>query len=257
MWQRAGLSIVVFLALTAGTQATVYKWVDEKGVTHYTDKPPPSRPSKAIEPAPTPSVPSAPASGKSLEEQEREFQKRRTEREKAKAAKPPAAAKATKPPDAAPSAPTQLTSSKYLRTTRTWVNYEMRHGVLSGTIGLAVEAKEENPAAVWMEVKFEIPPSGTRARGLRDNPDPPLTVVVLPDLVRIAPNDELILESPLAEALRCRPYSVDIEIYADRAGREPIGEHVQRVSGWVNGLKVRSDVQLQEALGAPGKCVPR
>jgi hypothetical protein len=63
----AALGALVLLSTAGGARAATYKWVDEKGVVHYTDKMPPEEinkgrvelnkqgvPVKATEPAPTP-----------------------------------------------------------------------------------------------------------------------------------------------------------------------------------------------------------
>lgn len=139
------------LALVARAD-NLYKWVDKNGVTHYTDQPPPGRAWKEIRPPPAPPAPGA--SAKSLEQLDREFQQRRAEREKA--------AGATKRPAVAPPEQQPLVSSKYSTTTRTWVDYAMRSEVLSGRIGLTVKARRGNPADVWLQVEFEVPPSGQR-----------------------------------------------------------------------------------------------
>ncbi|HST02307.1 MAG TPA: DUF4124 domain-containing protein [Usitatibacter sp.] len=58
---KAGIQFcVVFAAMTAfvATAQTMYKWVDEKGITHYTDAPPPDGKGQKIDIRATP--PSAP-----------------------------------------------------------------------------------------------------------------------------------------------------------------------------------------------------
>lgn len=78
------LGAVGFALLQAASGATIYKWVDEKGVTHYSESQPPQTKSKPIE------VQTAPATsggkvgatgGKTSREQELEFQKLQEERE--------------------------------------------------------------------------------------------------------------------------------------------------------------------------------
>lgn len=247
MQHRTRSAVIAFFAIAAGTGADLYKWVDENGITHYTDEPPSGRPSKEIRPLPKPTAPATAAPAKSPHELEREFQKRRVEREMSTA---------TKPPSVMPTEETSLVSSQYLITTKTWVNYEMRSAVLSGTIGLAVKAKRENQRDVWTEVRFEVPPGDASDIRLLDNPDPYLVTVVLPNRIRIAPNQEVRIEAPPAGDLRCRSYRVEIIIYADDAGREALGDHLQFVYSRVNGMKVRTDAVLREALRATGKCVP-
>ena len=74
------LTIVVLLsAVSIG--AGIYKWVDEKGVTHYSDMPASDQKSKKIEVSPSPETGTTP---KSWQQKEHEFQQRRIEAEEAK-----------------------------------------------------------------------------------------------------------------------------------------------------------------------------
>jgi hypothetical protein len=76
---------VLVLAATAALGTTIYKWVDEKGITHYSQKPPPDAktPRRTIEtPAAPPSGRARPESpSKSLQQEEAEFQRRNQARE--------------------------------------------------------------------------------------------------------------------------------------------------------------------------------
>jgi hypothetical protein len=77
--------LLLFLAM-ATVGATIYKWVDEKGVTHYSATPPPNQKAREIQTQPSP--PAAGTEGsqptpKTWQEKEQGFQKRRAEREEA------------------------------------------------------------------------------------------------------------------------------------------------------------------------------
>jgi hypothetical protein len=76
-WHLLAL-FLLFVAQSAG--AGVYKWVDEKGVTHYSEAPPQGRKSEAIRIDPPP-PPGATPPGKSLREQESEFLERQLRRQ--------------------------------------------------------------------------------------------------------------------------------------------------------------------------------
>jgi hypothetical protein len=52
--------LLTLLAFTAVASATVYKWVDEKGVTHYSDQPHPGATKVEVAPAQTYSAPPPP-----------------------------------------------------------------------------------------------------------------------------------------------------------------------------------------------------
>ena len=71
------------LAFAAGNApAAIYKWVDEKGVTQYSEKPPPGKKSAEV-PIRTPpaTAPGAQSAPKTWQQQEAEFQQRRVEHE--------------------------------------------------------------------------------------------------------------------------------------------------------------------------------
>jgi hypothetical protein len=73
------------MAITVPALAQVYKWVDEKGVTHYGERPPQG--SKASEvpnrlASPDPGVPSPP---EDLQQKDREFRQRKIESESVEA----------------------------------------------------------------------------------------------------------------------------------------------------------------------------
>ncbi|TAK79841.1 MAG: DUF4124 domain-containing protein [Betaproteobacteria bacterium] len=79
------LLITAFLLASTPSAGPIYKWVDEKGVTHYSEKPPPGikTPLRQIE-SPTPRIePEAAPLGPSLQEQEQQFQERQRARQSA------------------------------------------------------------------------------------------------------------------------------------------------------------------------------
>lgn len=76
--------ILLFVALASPwpAAAALYKWVDEKGVTHYSEQPPPDRKATRLE---LPSEPAAQGSGspENWKERELELRKHRIEKEQA------------------------------------------------------------------------------------------------------------------------------------------------------------------------------
>ena len=87
------LLFVLLVVTTAVSGAEVYRWVDDKGVTHFSELPPPGQ--QAAKPRQPPTVPgqpqAAPASaddgdrpaGKTWQEKETEFRQRQIERDAA------------------------------------------------------------------------------------------------------------------------------------------------------------------------------
>lgn len=79
------LLLLVMFALTMATiGATYYKWVDEKGVTHYSEQPPSNRKARKLEIQPAlPSAGSESASPtRNMRQQEEEFRQRQEARER-------------------------------------------------------------------------------------------------------------------------------------------------------------------------------
>lgn len=78
-----GPSLVLFLVLLLSLSApahAIYKWVDEKGVTHFSDDPPPDgKKSQKIEPRVTP--PSSDAKPADWKQREQEQRKKRIEQD--------------------------------------------------------------------------------------------------------------------------------------------------------------------------------
>jgi hypothetical protein len=80
-------ALAAALALALPAQAQVYKCVDERGVTHYTDKPRPGCKGGKVDIRPIPPVSgkTAPAPSSSIAGQDADFKRRQIEREQAEA----------------------------------------------------------------------------------------------------------------------------------------------------------------------------
>lgn len=77
-------ALCLSLAVPPASAAEVYKWIDEKGVTHYTEAAPERRKSVAIPLDPPPPAEAAPA--KPLRQQEVELLERQVQRQRQEAA---------------------------------------------------------------------------------------------------------------------------------------------------------------------------
>ena len=74
---------ILFLAallVALGAQAQIYKWVDEKGVTHYGEAPPPDKKASKVEVPNNPAA-SQPSPPQDWSKREIEFKKRQLDRE--------------------------------------------------------------------------------------------------------------------------------------------------------------------------------
>lgn len=76
--RRALMLVAVALAMATPAHA-IYKWVDEKGVTHFSDDPPPSGKAQKIEPKVTP--PSSDAKPTDWKQRELDLRKKRIEQD--------------------------------------------------------------------------------------------------------------------------------------------------------------------------------
>ena len=78
------------LLCAAPSSAGMYKWVDDKGVTHYSESPPPGRKAQQIQTTPSPSPSAAPKPAEPAStwgDKERAFRQRTIEREYAEETK--------------------------------------------------------------------------------------------------------------------------------------------------------------------------
>ncbi len=77
------ISILITLLLSSGLQAEAYKWVDENGVTVYSQTPPPSNvETQRMKPPPQPKETGGQGSRENLEQQYQAMQEREDERKK-------------------------------------------------------------------------------------------------------------------------------------------------------------------------------
>jgi hypothetical protein len=74
----AALACALALALTAGAES-VYKWVDDKGVTHFSQTPPDSSNAQKLEVRSTPASPASDAAAPDAKAQDAEAKPQRTE----------------------------------------------------------------------------------------------------------------------------------------------------------------------------------
>ncbi|HEX6828740.1 MAG TPA: hypothetical protein VF104_07150, partial [Burkholderiales bacterium] len=125
-------------------------------------------------------------------------------------------------------------------------------------LGVSVRANSSLGSDLWAKAVFEVPMTGTRDSGMVDNPDPPLQVLVVPErqLVELRPGGEVTFETPEVEHLRCRDYWVTVMVYGDRRAGNAVGEHRQGIYSRLDGTRIRSSQQLNEALASERGCAP-
>jgi hypothetical protein len=226
--------------------AAVYKWVDERGVTHYSESPPRGRASQRIEdaprvPSPRPSPDAVPGPPTRL---------------------PPAAPPAGRSPPVAPGdvearrAPPL--AGRYVATERTWTHYVMDGDILAGRIGLTVVGAPTLEGRIWIRVEFMVPMINTRDSAMLSNPSPPMQTVLVPErsLLPLHAGERVTVESPNLQHLRCVAYPAAIEVFRDERGGEPLEAIPQRIYARIDGSKVRSAADLAAALALRQDCAP-
>ncbi len=144
-----------------------------------------------------------------------------------------------------------------MTTTRTWIHYRMNGRILAGALGVSVRANSSLDSELWVRAEFEVPVMGTGDSGLIDHPAPPLQSLVLPeDPVEVRPGDEVTFETGALKHLRCRFYWVTVLVYEDRSGGNILGHHRQAIYSRLDGTRIRSDRELDEALASERHCAP-
>ena len=254
-----GVSRVITLVFAVTVMgADLYKWVDEEGVTHYSDTPAGQQKAQKldIKPVLTPGPEVAKPLPKTWQEQEQELQKHRAERER----KERQARAAVVADDGAATFRAPLKAGRYVTTTSTSVSYAMRGDVLCGRLQLTIKGNPTIEREAWLKAVFLVPLSDMRDTMLLTNPDPLRQAVNVPEdgLLRIRPGEEVSIQTPEVAHLRCVYYEADILIFRDDRGSELLEEHIQGITGWIDGTKVRSSSQLNAALDSANgkKCAP-
>ncbi len=75
-------AFLAFLALVAPTAHAVYKWVDEKGVTHYSESPPPDGKAQKIEVKPSGPAAGTPAAPETWRQRDLDSRRSRIEKDR-------------------------------------------------------------------------------------------------------------------------------------------------------------------------------
>jgi len=248
------LRTAVLVLSVAVIGAGVYKWVDEEGVSHYSDTAPREQRAREmdIQPGVPPGDGPAKPATRTWQEQEQAFQKRRAERER----KEREARTGMDSGGDVDALRAPLKAGRYVTTTRTTITYAMQGDILGGRLGLTIKGNPAIQREAWVRAVFLVPLPDTHDATLITNPDPPRQVLNVPadGLLRIRPGEEVSIETPEVAHLRCRYYEADVLIFSDDRGSDLLDQHVQHIRAWIDGTRVRSSSQLNAVLySARGK----
>lgn len=202
---------LISLAGTHAVSATqVYKWVDERGVTHFSETPPEGnqRAQELSIEAPQPVVaPPAPATA------------------------PDQVLRRSTKPEAIRLLPSG--ESEFFRSSSGWFIDFDKHGqaaVLSQSLILTV--KQGVPAGIFLEVEFENPETGG------------IDVV---EAVRQGSEAKIMVISPARAGVKCRPYNIVVHVYRGRSKAFPLGVHRQVNISQVDTRDLKSAMDLLTA----------
>lgn len=217
-----GLALIPFVAAGA-----IYKWIDQDGQTHYSDKPQSEITTETIEISPsppwtTPELPrEQPGASKPSEPSSRH--------QRAPAAR-------SLPLGALGGLPKNL-SSQFLETVSTGVafNFENR----TATYSISLKAKPSLPFGAYLELHFE-------------NPGEPDRHLIVGENWRGGPDDIFVI-SPEFRGIRCWNYEVTVYIYPDESKSHRLGVHRQTIQSRVNLDRVESLGDLLDAMRY-GRC---
>ena len=214
----------MFMVVVATIGATVYKWVDETGITHYSNMPAPGNKAEKMNTAPPPSK-------EVIEEAQRKLQKLREEdlRKKSVNSSLPFSELGPLPSNA---------SSEYVETFGTGILFDTQR--LVGKFNITLKAKQHLPFGAYLEAHFENP----------ENPSDPIVV----GKVRQKDEQTMLILSPELKGIKCWNYQVVVYVYTEKTKDKLLDTLRQIIQSRVNLDKVRTTKDLVEALMAGGNC---
>ena len=225
------LLFVMLMLVVATIGATVYKWVDETGITHYSNMPAPGNKAEKVNIAPPPSKEVIEEAQRKLQKLQEEDQKRREEelRKKYVDRSLPFSELGPLPSNA---------SSEYVETFGTGILFDTQK--LTGKFNITLKAKQQLPFGAYLEAHFENP----------ENPSDPIVV----GKVWQEREQTMLILSPELKGIKCRNYQVVVYVYTEKTKNKLLGTLRQIIQSRINLDKVRSTKDLVEALMAGGNC---
>jgi uncharacterized protein DUF4124 len=228
---------VVLLALLLGTPVTaggLYKWVDDQGGVHYSDKPPEKGKARELEVPPSPSqgeIDSARQRGEQMKKDAAGTEQRRQS-------------------SAVPGAPLgplpQNATSEYLTTTGSGVAIDFNGRRPRFTFRLFLRARDDIPAGTYLIAHFENPA----------NPSAPMLVTKQIEVAGRAQVKEVSIGfiSPDFEMIHCKDYEVLVYVYRSESHRELLGTHRQLIQSRMDSDLLTSRDAVFKTSRAGGLC---
>jgi hypothetical protein len=230
-WTRSSLlhfaavvGVILLAAALDANDAEVYKWVDEHGVVHYTDRPPAGRECREVD-LPRPLPPTGGELQPGPYEQAIEEQKAR-KRVKEAGLSPPHGAGLPRVPMP------ESEVSPYFETVSSGISWSTE--TLCGRFRLTLKPAATLPTVFRVEAHFPDPGDSARERVVS---------------TRGSQSDgRIVLESPRLRGFECKNYRVVVNVFDPRDLETPIGAHYQFIQSTIDLDKVHSAEQLLRAM---------
>jgi len=234
MFRYLLLTVSFLLAGVAqAVEPEVYKWVDEQGVVHYSERPPEGRECKEMElqePFTAEEIEEAQKLYKELVEDQSSRRELREQEELYEIKKPHNAGR--------PRIPLPMNEiSVYLETVSTSLQWNMQE--LYGQFSLVLRPGENLPKQAVLEAHFP-------------NPAVPGKVEVVKAVVNRR-ESRIHLQSPRLRGFQCQNYQIVVHIYERKDRDKSIGTHYQYIQSIVDLSRVKTPGQLASALSY-GNC---
>jgi uncharacterized protein DUF4124 len=222
-------ALLLTMAASAGG---LYKWIDEQGGVHYSDKPPKNANARELE---TPHSPSR---------EDADSAQQRAEQMKTDAAQ----MEQSRPSRAAPGGPLgplpQNVASEYLTTTGSGVLIDFKGSRPRFSFNLILQARNEIPVGTYLMAHFENPA----------NPGAPMVVTEQIKLAKGVKETGLVLRTPEFDMIRCKNYEVLVNVYRSESSRQLLGTHRQLIQSRYDSNLVTSPEAALFAGGPGGLC---
>jgi len=229
MFKRFLLYALLLLAsLVLADECDIYRWIDEDGVVHYSERPSEGRECSKVdlpEPLTAGEIEQAVKIYEKLIDDQSVRRVQRTREEQEKIKKPSGAGR--------PLVPMPLNeTSLYLETSSSGINWNVQK--LCGQFSLDLRLHEKLPGRILLEAHFPNPASPGKV-----------------DVVKVRVNrraSKVHLESHRLRGFECQNYQVVVHIYDRKDLDHRIGSHYQFIQSNVNLSRVKNTKQLVSAL---------
>jgi hypothetical protein len=219
-------ALLLAMAASAGG---LYRWVDDQGGVHYSDKALENAKARELE------IPHSPS------REEVDSAQQRTEQMKKDAVQMEQSRQSKVAPRAPLGPLPQNVASEYLTTTGSGVLVDFNGSRPRFSFNLVLQARDDIPIETYLMAHFE-------------NPGNPSAAMVVTERIKLAGGVKeagLVLRTPEFDMIRCKTYEVLVNVYRSESNRQLLGTHRQLIqSRYDSGLVTSPEAALHA--GQPG-----